>query len=169
MEGKFGLKVHEKDNIATIFGVVIPEEIITIADKIGNTKDIVAKSDIPYGYGSNGRTVYDVFYRPRCAARISFYAGHQNMWQPADLSKHVKRYRHQRRPHYRRQKNDRRSWRRSICENVKCIKRRTNKERNIRLFWFHRHSHARTSNINDSLTSITLKLSITVLKPGGTI
>ena len=50
MSHHFGLKVHEKDNVGTAFAVVILGESVTIADKTGQSEDIVATSEIPYGH-----------------------------------------------------------------------------------------------------------------------
>lgn len=50
MSDKFGLKVHENDNVATIFGVVDCGEQILISDKKGRKQDIKAVSEIPYGH-----------------------------------------------------------------------------------------------------------------------
>lgn len=50
MSDKFGLKVHEKDNVATIFAVVACGEQILISDKKGQKQDIEAISEIPYGH-----------------------------------------------------------------------------------------------------------------------
>ncbi len=46
----FGLKVHEKDNVATIFAEVASGDVVVIADKAGRQSEILAKNNIPYGH-----------------------------------------------------------------------------------------------------------------------
>ena len=46
----FGLKVHEKDNVATIFAEVAAGDVVVIADKAGRQSEISAQNDIPYGH-----------------------------------------------------------------------------------------------------------------------
>lgn len=50
MEDKFGLRVHEKDNVATVFALVIPGETVAVSDKAGKKENLVSKSKIPYGH-----------------------------------------------------------------------------------------------------------------------
>jgi altronate dehydratase small subunit len=46
----FGLRVHEKDNVATVFAMVIMGETVIVADKSGEKEEIITKSKIPYGH-----------------------------------------------------------------------------------------------------------------------
>ncbi len=51
MELKLGLKVHEADNVATIFAEGISKGTqVQIRDKSGNTQMITVLNDIPYGH-----------------------------------------------------------------------------------------------------------------------
>ena len=50
MSDKFGLKVHEKDHVATVFAVVALGEEIVASDKKGQRESLVAISEIPYGH-----------------------------------------------------------------------------------------------------------------------
>lgn len=50
MPDKFGLKVHKKDNVATIFAVVACGEQLLVSDKKGLKQKIEARSAIPYGH-----------------------------------------------------------------------------------------------------------------------
>ncbi len=46
----FGLKVHEKDNVGTIFAEVASGDVVVIADKAGRQSEMIAKNNIPYGH-----------------------------------------------------------------------------------------------------------------------
>jgi altronate dehydratase small subunit len=51
MELKLGLKVHEKDNVATIFAErIVKGTQIEIHDKSGNKQLLIVLDDIPYGH-----------------------------------------------------------------------------------------------------------------------
>lgn len=51
MELKLGLKVHEADNVATIFAEGISKGTqVQIRDKSGNTQMMTVLNDIPYGH-----------------------------------------------------------------------------------------------------------------------
>lgn len=46
----FGLKVHQDDNVATLFADVTKGDLVIIADKEGNRWELSAKDRIPYGH-----------------------------------------------------------------------------------------------------------------------
>lgn len=51
MELKLGLKVHEADNVATIFAEgILKGTQVQIRDKSGNTQMMTVLNDIPYGH-----------------------------------------------------------------------------------------------------------------------
>ncbi len=51
MELKLGLKVHEADNVATIFAEgILKGTQVQIRDKSGNTQMLTVLNDIPYGH-----------------------------------------------------------------------------------------------------------------------
>ena len=50
MDQHFGLRVHEKDNVATAFAMVIMGETVIVADKNGRKEEIITKSKISYGH-----------------------------------------------------------------------------------------------------------------------
>lgn len=50
MSDIFGLKVHEKDHVATVFALVSPGEDIAVCDHKGQRESLVAISEIPYGH-----------------------------------------------------------------------------------------------------------------------
>lgn len=50
MELFIGLKVHDDDNVATIFSEVKAGAVVTVRDKRGNSENILVEEDIPYGH-----------------------------------------------------------------------------------------------------------------------
>lgn len=51
MELKLALKVHDKDNVATIFANGITDGMeVEIRDKRGSAETVTVKGDVPYGH-----------------------------------------------------------------------------------------------------------------------
>lgn len=51
MQRGFALKVHDNDNVATIFANdILPGSVIEVRDKKGNSMEIIAQDNIPYGH-----------------------------------------------------------------------------------------------------------------------
>ena len=50
VEQHFGLRVHDKDNVATVFDVVNIGENVIVSDKKGKKENVATLAEIPYGH-----------------------------------------------------------------------------------------------------------------------
>ena len=50
MESKSALKVHDADNVATVFNVISQGELVLVRDKKGKEVHIKSLNPIPYGH-----------------------------------------------------------------------------------------------------------------------